>query len=354
MSFDQYKVNNADFDGKNIQSLTDNKVIGRAEELKRLFDAPAQEVLAEKFNALLDGMTSGDAAGMLGAEALDPASGTTIQEQLEFLNQQIAKAVLGQIPKGTITDELLSNGENEIKSRFASLMELCKGYAPGESPVFTGMPKAPTPEDGNDSTRIATTEFVKREAAPSKYGLGEEPQVLTDLNLAVKNGWYALNSETFNRPTETENALVFVTAQGGAVVQRIRNLADGTGLIRFRQDAEGDWIEEWITPPNRIGEEYRICEFYQGKPVYVKIINCGAFPASSAKEVNHGIAGIETVVRCEGRTSTHGGTLPWYDESGAIYAGVSANANAVIVTTTISTWTKYQCEVTLYYTKEAE
>lgn len=39
-------------------------------------------------------------------------------------------------------------------------------YASLESPEFTGEPKAPTPPAGNNSTRIATTEYVATEYAP--------------------------------------------------------------------------------------------------------------------------------------------------------------------------------------------
>ncbi|QOE50553.1 phage tail protein [Escherichia coli] len=35
-------------------------------------------------------------------------------------------------------------------------------YAPKTNPVFTGKPKAPTPEAGNNTTQIATTEFVQQ------------------------------------------------------------------------------------------------------------------------------------------------------------------------------------------------
>jgi hypothetical protein len=33
-------------------------------------------------------------------------------------------------------------------------------YAPTNSPAFTGTPSAPTPNEGDDSTKLATTEFV--------------------------------------------------------------------------------------------------------------------------------------------------------------------------------------------------
>ena len=58
MNFTNYKVSDEDFANNNIQSITENTVVGNAEELKRLFDAPAQEVMADKFNDLIDALNA--------------------------------------------------------------------------------------------------------------------------------------------------------------------------------------------------------------------------------------------------------------------------------------------------------
>lgn len=36
---------------------------------------------------------------------------------------------------------------------------------------------------------------------------------------------------------------------------------------------------EWVNPPMNFGVEYRTTERYMGKPVYVKVVNCGDFVA---------------------------------------------------------------------------
>ena len=46
-----------------------------------------------------------------------------------------------------------------------------------------------------------------------------------------------------------------------------------------------DDVQEWINPPLRHGVEYRTTERYDGKPVYVKVINYGAL-ATSGTTVN--------------------------------------------------------------------
>lgn len=49
--------------------------------------------------------------------------------------------------------------------------------APKSSPTFTGSPKAPTPPEGDNSTRLATTEFVERRAAADYVTAGQVPTV---------------------------------------------------------------------------------------------------------------------------------------------------------------------------------
>lgn len=74
-------------------------------------------------------------------------------------------------------------------------------YAPIESPVFTGAPKAPTPPDNENSTRIATTAYVKKlisnliNGAPETLdtlkeiadALGENDDTVQALNAAIGN-----------------------------------------------------------------------------------------------------------------------------------------------------------------------
>jgi len=91
------KVKDEDFAGKNIQSISEDTVIGRAEELKKLFDAPAQEVMAEKFNALIDFLTSENAGAVIGTPELENGSGTTIADQLTYLLNEMKNKVIGAL-----------------------------------------------------------------------------------------------------------------------------------------------------------------------------------------------------------------------------------------------------------------
>ena len=55
---------------------------------------------------------------------------------------------------------------------------------------------------------------------------------------------------------------------------------------------------EWEHPPMKIGVEYRTSERYGGSPVYVKAVDCGQI--ADGKEVQHGIADINIVIRYQG------------------------------------------------------
>lgn len=58
---------------------------------------------------------------------------------------------------------------------------------------------------------------------------------------------------------------------------------------------------EWTNPPLALGVEYRTTERYLGKPVYVKMVDCGV--AADGKEVKHGIAGISNCISAQGISS---------------------------------------------------
>ena len=46
---------------------------------------------------------------------------------------------------------------------------------------------------------------------------------------------------------------------------------------------------EYLNPPMTLGVEYRTTERYLGKPVYVKVVDCGVAPSNSIKKVNTGL-----------------------------------------------------------------
>ena len=62
-----------------------------------------------------------------------------------------------------------------------------KQYAPKDSPLFTGTPKAPTPATGNSSTLLATTAFVQAAIAQLVASSPEALDTLNELAAALGN-----------------------------------------------------------------------------------------------------------------------------------------------------------------------
>lgn len=60
-------------------------------------------------------------------------------------------------------------------------------YAPKESPTFTGTPKAPTPAAGNNTTQIATTEFVQAAITALINGAPATLDTLKEIAAAINN-----------------------------------------------------------------------------------------------------------------------------------------------------------------------
>lgn len=92
------------------------------------------------------------------------------------------------------TRQYVDNATIEVKTYADDLMakhiaaaDPHKQYAPKESPVFTGTPKAPTPAAGNSSTLLATTAFVQAAIAQLVASSPEALDTLNELAAALGN-----------------------------------------------------------------------------------------------------------------------------------------------------------------------
>ncbi|MEB6222826.1 phage tail protein [Pantoea anthophila] len=92
------------------------------------------------------------------------------------------------------TRQYVDNATIEVKAYADDLMakhiaaaDPHKQYAPKESPVFTGTPKAPTPAAGNSSTLLATTAFVQAAIAQLVASSPEALDTLNELAAALGN-----------------------------------------------------------------------------------------------------------------------------------------------------------------------
>ena len=139
-------------------------------------------------------------------------------------------------------------------------------------------------------------------AAPDGHGLGdttisEAPN--KDANKITTTGWYmaAVNTPApgwwlISSITYGDTRYQFAYANEGA-----SSILNGTVSQRSQKGASSGWTPwEYVNPPMKLGVEYRTTERYLGKPVYVKLIDCGNLPNGTTKEVAHGITNLDFMV----------------------------------------------------------
>lgn len=171
-----------------------------------------------------------------------------------------------------------------------------------------------------------------REKAPDGYGLGEtngypiDPSVEGGLNTAIKCGWYYFGgSGTIANAPSIPNGgygslLVTSRGAGNTITQMCFFETYTTIAIRYRFGSEWQpW--EYINPPMALGVEYRTTERYLGKPVYVKLIDCGNLPDGTTKEVAHGITNLDFIVGAQAIASNSSSGFNGHTYLPAIYNG---------------------------------
>lgn len=171
-----------------------------------------------------------------------------------------------------------------------------------------------------------------RKKAPDGYGLGEtngcpiDPSVEGGLNTAIKCGWYYFGgSGTIANAPSIPNGgygslLVTSRGAGNTITQMCFFETYTTIAIRYRFGSEWQpW--EYINPPMALGVEYRTTERYLGKPVYVKLIDCGNLPDGTTKEVAHGITNLDFIVGAQAIASNSSSGFNGHTYLPAIYNG---------------------------------
>ena len=111
---------------------------------------------------------------------------------------------------------------------------------------------------------------------------------------------------------------------------------------------------EYIDPPMELGVEYRTTERYLGKPVYVKVVDCGACPANGYKDIVYGTTGIVLPIRCEG-TWSYGSrsTIP-FESSNEDQLHIGALGGAIRIKTGGKDFSGFTCAATVWYTKTTD
>ena len=205
--------------------------------------------------------------------------------------------------------------------------------------------------------------------APGGFGLGGNAKWLTeadDVNAISESGWYAWDS-----PHTPKNAInlawsniMRVDAQNAAVnAKTIYGVADNLLGAAFvaRNMTYGSHISDWEyeNPPMVWGTEYRTTERYLGKPVYCKLIDCGAVPdVNTNKTISFSCPGISRIISWTGNVDVGGNTfaLPYHEigrevNNASIYAFV--NYTGITLRTSDSWFAENggTAQCTIWYTK---
>ena len=128
--------------------------------------------------------------------------------------------------------------------------------------------------------------------APSGYGLGnisvKDFSDKTGLDTLTESGFYTIHLDKGDFLTEDywfKYGLVTVDAYNNEnCIQKAKSVQSECILQRICID--GAWTEwEWLNHLMTIGVEYRTTERYDGKAVYVKLVNLGELPNAGSKDV---------------------------------------------------------------------
>ena len=106
---------------------------------------------------------------------------------------------------------------------------------------------------------------------------------------------------------------------------------------------------EWVNPPMRPGVEYQTTERYMGKPVYVKVVNCGNGPDSTTKEILHPETPL-TIINFAGAFHYGGDCLSM---NGNEKCNLTVSHSRITIATTAN-YSLYTAFVWLKYTKFAD
>lgn len=162
--------------------------------------------------------------------------------------------------------------------------------------------------------------------APAGFGLGNAGKLITDCNAAGLNGWYHIEAGGLNSPDSSMGWTILVTTpyNEATPIQDAFTYINTTVYYHLRRFVYpgGGTPWEWVDPPMHEGVEYRTTERYQGKPVYVKNVNCGVAPETGYIIAYPVIDNIESVI--EAVPMVGSGTLPTIRGSTANYEVVGA------------------------------
>ena len=199
------KITNAELNSRGATTLPNQPAIS-PQALKEEFDAPAKEVVAPKFNNLIDELEATSAAASIGASAPTGQTGSTIQDVLNSLAEETA-SIETRIPEDS--EEI----EDAINKRHThSNKSLLDSY-------------------DQTNTNIADA-VTKKHSHGNKSLLDSYTQTETNLANAVSNSHSHSNKSLLDSYTQTEVNLA-------DAVSKKHSHSNKTALDKISENASG-------------------------------------------------------------------------------------------------------------------
>lgn len=195
-------------------------------------------------------------------------------------------------------------------------------------------------------------------AAPAGYGLGHIAYTLpevTDANDAAYNGWYLLGKDAANGIGC--RAVMRVDAYSSSnLIQTVfsNQYSNYYPLIQQRVCFNGTWGDwEWVNPPMVAGVEYRTTERWNGKPVYVRLVNYGTMPNNTQKSISISHTGVTQIVYAEGVARHSGGVthVPLGDHTSVAIVTEIYTTNIALTLQASTDFSAWSAMVLLKYVK---
>ena len=124
-----------------------------------------------------------------------------------------------------------------------SLVSTVPSKAPLASPALTGTPTAPTPAEGDNTTKIATMQALY--AATRAYGLGSNGTSIADCNLVTASGFYRINTSLANGYPAHTSGDTLLSMVYSATYGTQFGVANAGNKIWTRSQYNGVW-SSWV------------------------------------------------------------------------------------------------------------
>lgn len=174
-------------------------------------------------------------------------------------------------------------------------------------------------------------------AAPAGYGLGLDTASIAtiatpeQLDNATQAGWYQYYGTNLCGGGTNYGGVLVIPSMFSTTQMMFPRMWYGSVLKRINTNGNGWESWEWVNPPLIAGQEYRTIERFNGKPVFIKMVDCEGMPSgtNATRNPEHFSENVDSIVSYGGYMSTNDKkpiALPYYfDANNQAHLSVSFN-----------------------------